>query len=427
MNIKKLYKIFKSHTTISTDTRKITSGCLFFALRGSNFNGNKFAKNAIGKGAAYTIIDEIEYKVSNQYILVNDVLETLQQLANYHRKQFNIPFIGITGTNGKTTTKEFINAILSKKYNTTFTQGNLNNHIGVPLTLLSIPANCEIAIIEMGANHVGEINFLCKIAEPNLGVITNIGTAHIEGFGNLENIKKTKNELYQFIKTVNGKVFVNGNDSTLMNLSNGLDKITYGGSHSDCSGELTSSTPSVKLKWEGQTITSNLYGNYNYDNILAAICIANYFDVSPEKIKEAIENYFPTNNRSQIIEANTNTIFLDAYNANPTSMNAAIETFAENKSENKLMILGDMLELGEISQNEHQKITDKIDQLKIKTLFVGNEFSSIEKKYDFTYLKDNTQVIDWLKKSTLINHQFLIKGSRGIRLEKISEFLQKND
>jgi len=425
MKIEDLYEIFKSHPVISTDTRKIKNGCLFFALKGEKFNGNKFAENALKEGASYIIIDDKEYKLSNNYILVNNVLKTLQQLANYHRKQLNIPFIGITGTNGKTTTKEFINAVLSQKYKTAFTQGNLNNHIGVPLTLLSIPTDCEIAIIEMGANHIKEIDFLCKIVEPNFGIITNIGTAHIEGFGSLDNIKKTKNELYQFIKSVNGKVFVNGDDSTLINLSNNLDRITYGGRDSDCSGKSTSSTPSVKLEWNGQTITSNLYGNYNYDNILAAICIANYFDVSPEKIKEAIENYFPTNNRSQIIEANTNTIFLDAYNANPTSMNAAIETFAENKSENKLMILGDMLELGEISQNEHQKITDKIDQLKINAIFVGNEFNSIDNKCDFTYLKDNTEVIDWLKKSTLTNHQILIKGSRGIRLESVAEYLQQ--
>jgi len=425
MNIETLYEIFKSHKNISTDTRKIDNGCLFFALKGDNFNGNEFADKAIEKGAAYVIIDDENYKVSDQYILVKDVLETLQELANYHRKQFNIPFIGITGTNGKTTTKEFINAVLSKKYKTTFTKGNLNNHIGVPLTLLSIPNDCEIAIIEMGANHIGEINFLCKIAEPNFGLITNIGTAHIEGFGNKEGVRQTKNELYKFIDSVNGKVFVNGDDKVLLDLSKKLNKITYGKSNSDCNGLLISSTPSVKLKWNDKSITSNLYGSYNYNNILAAICIGNYFDVQSEKIIEAIEEYKPTNNRSQTLEINSNTIFLDAYNANPTSMNAAIDTFVENASLNKLMILGDMLELGSISHDEHQKIVDKVEREKISAIFVGSEFKSVSEKHDFTYLKDVTEVIDWFKQSGLINYQILIKGSRGIRLESLVEYLQK--
>ena len=421
-----LYEIFKTHPTITTDTRKVSNNSLFFALKGDNFNGNKFAKDALNKGASYAIIDEEEFKTSNQFILVDNVLETLQELANFHRKQFNIPFIGITGTNGKTTTKEFINAILSKKYKTTFTKGNLNNHIGVPLTLLSIPTDCEIAIIEMGANHIGEIDFLCKIAEPNYGIITNIGTAHIEGFGSVEGIKKTKNELYQFIKSSNGKLFVNNEDTTLINLSKNIDTHTYGNSTSDCSAELKSSTPSVKLNWNNETITANLYGSYNYQNILAAICIGNYFSVSSEDIKNAIEEYYPTNNRSQIIESNTNTIFLDAYNANPTSMNAAIDTFTENTSENKLMILGDMLELGDISQKEHQKIVDKIEALKINALFIGNEFNSINNKSNFTYLENVDKVINWLKNSELIDYQILIKGSRGIRLEGAAEYLQQN-
>ncbi|MBL4593701.1 MAG: UDP-N-acetylmuramoyl-tripeptide--D-alanyl-D-alanine ligase [Flavobacteriales bacterium] len=425
MKIEALYEIFKSHSSISTDTRKITENCLFFALKGDTFNGNKFAKDAIDKGAAYSIIDKKEYKVSDQYILVNDVLETLQQLANYHRKQFNIPFIGITGTNGKTTTKEFVNAVLSKKFKTSFTQGNLNNHIGVPLTLLSIPSDCEIAIIEMGANHVGEIGFLCKIAEPNYGIITNIGTAHIEGFGSIDNIKKTKNELYQFVQSVNGKIFVNAHNQILIDLSYDLNKITYGTVNADCNGKLLSSTPSVKLEWNDETITSKLYGSYNYENILAAICIANYFKVPSNEIKEAIEEYEPTNNRSQIIEIGKNTLFLDAYNANPTSMNAAINTFIENDSDNKLMILGDMLELGNISQSEHQKIVDKVKEARINTLFVGNEFNTVSNKYDYTYLKNVGEIIDWLKHSGLINYQILIKGSRGIHLEGIVEYLQK--
>ena len=425
MDIELLYNIFKAHPTISTDTRKISEGCMFFALKGDNFNGNKFAKNAIEKGAAFVIIDEEEYKLSDQYILVENVLETLQHLANYHRQQFNIPFIGITGTNGKTTTKEFINSVLSKKYKTSFTQGNLNNHIGVPLTLLSIPNDCEIAIIEMGANHTGEIEFLCKIAEPNYGIITNIGTAHIEGFGSIDAIKKTKNELYQFVKSAKGNVFTNNEDDLLMKLSNDIDRITYGDSQADCAAKMISSTPSIKLEWNNIQMTSKLYGGYNYQNILAAICIGNYFNVPSDKISEAIEAYTPTNNRSQLIEVNDNTIFLDAYNANPTSMNAAIDTFIENNSKNKMMILGDMLELGSISKEAHQDIVNKVKSANINTLFIGDEFNSISNKYDFTYLKTVTEAIDFIKHSGLVDHQILIKGSRGIRLEGIVEYLQK--
>jgi UDP-N-acetylmuramoyl-tripeptide--D-alanyl-D-alanine ligase len=424
MKIKALYEIFKTHSNISTDHRKVVPNCLFFALKGANFNGNKFSKDALKNGASFAIIDEKEYKTSEQFILVENVIETLQKLANHHRKQFNIPFIGITGTNGKTTTKEFINSVLSKKYKTTYTQGNLNNHIGVPLTILSIKKNCEIAIIEMGANHIGEINFSCNIAEPNYGIITNIGKAHIEGFGSIEGIKKTKNELYQFIQSKNGNLFVNNEDETLLELSKNIKKQTYGNAKANCFGKLISSTPSVKLNWNNKLITSNLYGAYNYQNILAAICIGKYFNVASDDIKKAIEEYYPTNNRSQIIENNTNTIFLDAYNANPTSMNAAIDTFIENDSSNKLMILGDMLELGDTSIEEHQAIVNRIEKLKINTLFIGKEFNSINDKYNFTYLENVDKVIEWLKHSSLINHQILIKGSRGIRLEGAAEYLQ---
>jgi UDP-N-acetylmuramoyl-tripeptide--D-alanyl-D-alanine ligase len=424
MKIKDIYEIFKSHNVVSTDTRTIEKGCIFFALKGDNFNGNKFAKDAIKNGASYAIIDEIEFKEADNYILVEDVLQTLQELANYHRNQFDIPFIGITGTNGKTTTKEFVNAVLSKKFRTTYTKGNLNNHIGVAITLLSIPNNCEIAIIEMGANHIGDIEFLCNITEPNFGLITNIGTAHIEGFGSLENIKKTKSELYRYVQSIEGHIFINNEDNTLIDLAKGLNKISYGDSNSDCIGKLISSTPSVKLEWEDQLITSNLYGSYNYNNILAAICIGQYFKVPAESIKIAIEEYLPTNNRSQIIKANSNTIFLDAYNANPTSMNAAIDTFNENESKNKLMILGDMLELGNISKEEHQRIVNKTQELKINAIFVGNEFNSINNKYNYSYVENVDKVIDWLKHSGLTNHQILIKGSRGIKLEQSATFLQ---
>ncbi len=425
MKIEALYKIYKRHSVICTDTRKIVDNCIFFALKGENFNGNKFAKHALENGASYAIIDEeeFEFNVSGQYILVDNVLHTLQNLANYHRKQLNLPFIGITGTNGKTTTKELINAVLSKKYKTIATVGNLNNHIGVPLTLLSIPNDCEIAIVEMGANHVGEINFLCKIVEPNYGLITNIGTAHIEGFGNYEGVKKTKNELYLFIKQQKGKLFVNHDDETLLDLSLEIDRITYGTSMSDCNAQLISASPKIEMEWENLKLCSHLYGSYNFQNILAAICVGNYFGVIKEDIIDAIENYKPINNRSQVIQINSNTIYLDAYNANPTSMNAAIDTFTTNLEKNKLMILGDMLELGEISQTEHQMIIDKVQKLNINTLFVGKEFSTASNKYNFTYLKNVEEVSDWMKHSGIIDTQILIKGSRGIQLEKIIEDL----
>jgi len=425
MEIEKLYEIFKSYLQVSTDSRKIEKNCIYFSLKGENFNGNEFAEKAITSGAAYAIIDEKKHQLSDHYILVDNVLNTLQHLANYHRKQLQIPVIGITGTNGKTTTKELINAVLSKSFKTTATVGNFNNHIGAPLTLLSIPEDCEIAIIEMGASHIGEINFLCQIAEPNYGIITNIGTAHIEGFGSAEGVEKTKNELYQFVKSHEGKVFVNNNDETLTNLSNNIDRITYGVSNSNCNVKLLSASPVVELNWKNLKISSNLYGKYNFENIMAAICIGNHFKVPLNKIKEAIENYYPTNNRSQIIKLDTNTIFLDAYNANPTSMNAAIDTFTENSSTNKLMILGDMLELGNVSTTEHQKIIDKVNQLNIQTLFIGKEFNICSSKYNFIYLQNYNEVIDWFKHSGIINHQILIKGSRGMQLEKVAEYLQK--
>lgn len=432
MNVSELYKVYLSHPDICTDTRKITPNCIFFALKGGNFNGNKFAKEALNQGAAFVVIDEKEFKLSDDYILVNDVLETLQNLARFHRKQLTIPVIGITGTNGKTTTKELMNAVLSKKYKTTATVGNLNNHIGVPLTLLSIPADCEIAIIEMGANHIGEIEFLCNIALPNYGIITNIGTAHIEGFGSFEGIKKTKNELYEFIRKNSGTVFLSTSDHILSELAINIKQVTYGINDRNCSGKIISSSPTLQLEWncnatEVQTIESNLYGSYNFDNILAAICIGKHFDVSDNLINEAINEYAPSNNRSQIIKTETTTIFLDAYNANPTSMKASVDDFSKIDAKNKLMILGDMLELGNISNDEHQKMIDTIESLKIETIFVGKEFNAVKNKYLFKYLKNYTEVIGYLNTLSLNDYNILIKGSRGIQLEKVAEYLQNKE
>jgi UDP-N-acetylmuramoyl-tripeptide--D-alanyl-D-alanine ligase len=424
MKIKELYKLFINSSGVCTDTRKIKKNCIFFALKGDNFNGNIFAKNAIKMGASFSIIDEKEYQTENT-ILVNNVLDTLQKLANHHRKQFSIPFIGITGTNGKTTSKELINAVLSQHYKTHYTQGNLNNHIGFPLTILSIKKDCEIAIIEMGANHIGEIDELCQIAEPNYGIITNIGTAHIEGFGSKEGVIQTKNEMYIYISK-NGKlIFTNNDDSLLQKLSNSLNKYTYSKTNADCIASLLLETPTIKLNWNNTVINSTLYGSYNFYNILLAICVGQYFKVPSKKIITGIETYVSSNNRSQLIQLESKEIYLDAYNANPSSMQVAINSFASNKSSNKLMILGDMLELGDVSKDEHQNIINKAYELNIDSFFVGNHFSKAEKKYDFKYFKNTEELISYLEKNNITSSSILIKGSRGIRLEKVAEYLQK--
>jgi len=425
MEIDDLYKIYKQYPTVCTDTRQISEGCLFFALKGENFDGNKFANEAIKKGAAFAIIDDSKWFIDGKTILVDDVLKTLQQLANFHRNQFDIPFIGITGSNGKTTSKELINSVLSQQFKTHFTKGNLNNHIGVPLTILSINNDCEIAIIEMGANHIGEIDFLCNIAEPNYGIITNIGTAHIEGFGSKEGVKKGKSEMYRFIKKNNNLIFYNNDDDVLTKLSEGISSYSYGVKNADCIASMTSETPNIEIAWNNINIKSNLYGSYNLYNILLAICVGQYFKVDPDKIKKGIEEYVSTNNRSQIVKLKDQEVYLDAYNANPTSMNAAIDSFSDIPSSNKIMILGDMLELGSISQEEHQKIVTKAQELNISSVFVGSHFKQTNNKYNFHFFKTNTEVIDWLKSQKVNYDKFLIKGSRGIKLEIVADYLIK--
>ncbi len=425
MKIVKLYNLFTNSSGVCTDTRKINENCLFFCLKGDNFNGNTFAKKAIEEGANFAIIDEEEYE-SDSTILVNNVLKTLQELANYHRKQFNIPFIGITGTNGKTTSKELINAVLGQYFKTACTNGNLNNHIGVPLTLLSIKKDCDIAIIEMGANHIGEIKELCEIAEPNFGIITNIGTAHIEGFGSKEGVIKTKNEMYNYISENGELIFTNNDDDLLKKSSNSLKKYTYGKTNADCIASLLSESPNIKITWNNKEINSSLYGGYNFYNILLAICVGQYFKVPNDKIIKGIENYVSANNRSQFIKLKNLEIYLDAYNANPSSMNVAIDSFASNISKNKLMILGDMLELGSISKVEHQNIIDKAKKLNIETIFVGNQFYTSLTKHLFNYFNNTTELIEWISKNNSFNYDsILIKGSRGIRLEKVAEYLQQ--
>lgn len=431
--IKGLYDHYLKHPFVSTDTRSLKHGSIFFALKGEKFNANDFAEQALEAGCSLAVIDEKEYKKSDNYILVNDVLETLQELAKYHRLQLKIPVIGITGSNGKTTTKELIAAVLNKKYKTLATHGNLNNHIGVPLTLLSITKEHEMAVIEMGANHIGEIAMLSEIVQPDFGIITNIGKAHLEGFGSPEGVIKAKSELYRYIEKTLGTLFLNKDNSLLNSLASTPKIITYGtDENNDCIGKLLNLTPFVELEWKARNekkyneiIKTQIIGKYNFENILAAICIGNYFKVSAADIRDAIEKYIPSNNRSQIITKGTNTILLDAYNANPTSMQAALENFSELKAENKMLILGDMLELGNESKKEHKNIIEELKRRGFtNTILVGKEFTNASKDQNlFLTFNTSDEAAEYLKDKNIQNHSILIKGSRGIKLEKLTELL----
>ena len=418
MNISELYKLYLEHPNICTDSRKLKANSIFFALKGDYFNGNKFAENALRDGCSFAIIDEKEYARNKQSILVDDVLQTLQQLAQYHREQLKIPIIGITGTNGKTTSKELINCVLSQNFNVTATKDNLNNHIGVPLTLLGIKQEDEIAIIEMGANHRGEIAFLCALAQPNFGIITNIGKAHLEGFGNFQEVIKAKSELYDYIRGKSGTIFINEKDDVLLNLSAGIQKITYGES-GDAKGLISKSNPFISVIFQNKTIHSNLIGDYQFYNIMLAICIGEHFKVSPENMKTAIENYTSTNNRSEILETKNNTLILDAYNANPSSMQAMLHSFSEQHYENKVCILGEMLELGDYSKREHQDIISLCNILGLNCYFIGNEFNNINNDS----FKNRLIFEDFLKNNPISGKTILLKGSRGIGLENLVDLL----
>tara|TARA_Y100000589_G_scaffold331448_2_gene385053 strand:+ start:1185 stop:2474 length:1290 start_codon:yes stop_codon:yes gene_type:complete len=408
---------------ISTDTRNISKNSIFFGLKGPNFNGNKFAKDALDNGASFAIIDESEFLLDNRTILVKDVLKCLQDLSNFHRKKLNIPIIGITGTNGKTTTKELIGAVLSSQYNTHITSGNLNNHIGVPLTLLQLTTKHEVAIIEMGASKNGDIKELSEIAEPTHGLITNIGKAHLEGFGSFENIIKTKLELYDFINnSQKGEIFINSNDQILNNaIGNNVIRHTYGSKDSNVNGLISNQHPTISIKWsidknEYNTKT-HLIGSYNLNNVLAAICIGNQLKISKENIHKSIENYNPSNHRSQIIKTKNNTIIADCYNANPSSVMESLISFKSIKEENKLAILGDMLELGSVSFDEHLNIISFLENEKIDAILVGQEF--IKVKSNFTAFENTDKVIEFLNKKDFKSYTILLKGSRGIKLEKL--------
>ena len=434
MEIKELYEIYKAHPVVTTDSRNCPEGSIFFALKGETFDGNKFAVAAIEKGCAYAVVDDktIEHP---QTILVDNVLDTLQQLARYHREQLDIPFVGITGTNGKTTTKELVATVLSKKYRVHYTQGNFNNHIGVPLTLLSIKPDCEIAVIEMGANHPGEIKTLANIALPTCGLITNVGKAHLEGFGSLEGVINTKKELYDNLVVRGGHVFVNAANPLLMNVLNAKSYTTYSSNSdvmADVNGRLLRCAPYVEFEWHSQLSTFNFQlstcfvGAYNLDNMLAAITVGLHFGVTKEDICSAISDYVPANNRSQLTKTERNTLIVDAYNANPTSMMAAIDNFDIMEGENKMVILGDMLELGEQSEVEHQNIVRRLMESKIeRIILVGKEF----KKACETLGVNKFEIIeslgdDFKSQLSVLNSQLiLLKGSNGIGLYKLIPYL----
>jgi len=429
MEIINLYELFRHHPIVTTDTRTIPDNSIFFALKGDNFNGNNFANDALAKGAAFAVIDEPEFDISDRMILVDDVLQCLQQLARFHRSQLNATILAITGTNGKTTTKELIAAVLAKKFNIHFTQGNLNNHIGVPLTILSMTPNTKIGIIEMGASHPGEIKLLCEIANPDFGIITNIGKAHLEGFGSYEAIIRTKSELYDYLRAKDGKCFINADNSLLVNQAKELEQISYG-KESGCfmTGELATTEYNLVVKalfpkgW--LYLKSKLIGDYNFENLLAASCVGKYFDVDPLLIQKALEEYTPSNNRSQLIRNEKNTIIMDAYNANPTSMMMALSNFATIKHERKCVILGDMLELGESSEAEHQKIADFIESQSFMDVYlVGPQFKKTTTRTERKKF-DNAELLShYLKTKPIENKFILIKGSRGIHLERILELL----
>lgn len=422
MNIEDIYQVFIKYPSIQTDTRKLQKSDLFFALKGPNFNGNLFIRQALDGGAAYVVADEDQSINDERIIYVEDVLETLQQLAKFHREQFDIPFIAITGSNGKTTTKELVHEVLSSQFKTYTTKGNLNNHIGIPLTILKVHMDAQIAVIEMGANHLKEIEGYCQYAQPTHGLITNIGKAHLEGFGGAENVKKGKGELFEYIKQRNGTAFVNTDDAAVLELSRNLkDVIYYGSGRENSTGTILKKDPFLEVSVRNEnSIQTNLVGAYNLPNVLAAVCIGQYFKIDFEKIKKAIENYSPSNSRSQLMKIKSNTIILDAYNANPGSMTAAIENFAAMKGDKKILLLGDMKELGNDSEKEHAAIVSLIDKYTWHdVILVGKNFS--ESNHGYISFENSTRAREWFQNKNFENAQILIKGSRSMQMEKVIE------
>lgn len=422
--IENIYRHYLKSSGVTSDTRQIKHNSIFFALKGEKFDGNSFAEKALDKGAMLAIIDNAEFHCGENCILVENSLVCLQALATHHRKQLQIPVIGLTGTNGKTTTKELIHRVLSKKFKTYATAGNYNNHIGVPLTILEIREDAEIAVIEMGANHIGEIARLCEIALPDRGMITNIGKAHLEGFGGIEGVIKAKTELYNFLRKTDANVYVNADDPLLQELSKGMKHITYGQKMlADQNANIRSSFPFLEIEWNGNLISSQLYGDYNFYNIMAAITVGRSFEIKEQEIIDAIKNYQPTNNRSQVIQGNLNTIYLDAYNANPSSMQVAIDHFAKLQAKKKVLILGDMLELGEDENVEHEKILQQVRDNFDHLILVGPVFSRIAEKSNIPVFTDTAQAAIWLKEHPIKDAHILMKASRGIAIEKLLDLI----
>ena len=437
MVTEQLYQLFLQHPKVCTDTRHIISGSIFFALKGANFNANTFAEKALESGAAYAVIDDAAYRKSDRFILVDDVLTALQDLARHHRKQLTVPVIGLTGSNGKTTTKELINSVLSQQFKTYATKGNLNNHIGVPLTLLSISKEIEIAIVEMGANHQQEIAFLCGLAQPTHGLITNIGRAHLEGFGGPEGVRAGKGELFDWVEQHDGTIFVNHDDLVLeeMAFHRHFQKTVYYGKEGHClvSGEILENVPLLKIQWwlndvfasaQKQELQTQLTGSYNLDNLLAAICIGTYFGLSPEQINKGIASYQPENNRSQIVQTKTNTLICDYYNANPSSMEAAVKNLDAITADKKILILGDMFELGEHSSPEHELIIKKANEITAdQRIFIGKDFYQHHASFTGTFYASTDAAFMALKTVPITNATILVKGSRSMHLETLLELL----
>lgn len=433
--IEEIHRLFmEAGQKICTDTRQLEKGAVFFALKGPRFNANALAAAALEAGCSAAVVDEEQSASQPGVLYVEDVLRTLQDLAAFHRRRFKIPVLAITGSNAKTTHKELILAVLSKGYNTLATIGNLNNHIGVPLTLLRLTSEHQFAIIEMGANHQGEIDSLCRIAEPDFGLITNIGKAHLEGFGGIEGVKQGKSELYRYLKSVNGKAFVNGDDEVLYQLAFENDKITYGSKKlydvigKDCSGSATVSlkftTRYGEKDWNRiAPIHTRITGRYNFINCLAAACVGNYFRVEDTQIREALETYLPEMNRSQLVSTGKNTLILDAYNANPDSMQAAITNFAGYDAEHKLLLLGDMFELGPFSREEHQKLVALLKASHFtEVVLVGEEFYKLPEQ-GFLKFRTTAECKEYLRKKAVSGATVLIKGSRGMQMEVLQEVL----
>ncbi len=423
MTIEALYQLFLQYPSVQTDTRKLKAGDIFFALKGPSFNGNSFAQQALESGAAYAVVDEAAYATTDRTILVEDTLTTLQQLAKYHREQFSIPFLAITGSNGKTTTKELIYAVLSSAYKTYTTEGNLNNHIGIPLTILNVKKDAEIAVIEMGANHQKEIEGYCTYTLPTHGLITNCGKAHLEGFGGVEGVRKGKGELYDYLRVNQGTAFVMWDYDYLQQMSRGIKTIiTYGTSDADTVGTVVESEPFLKAVIHHSetltTINTQLVGDYNLPNILVAVAVGNYFKVPDAKIKASIEGYAPSNSRSQLLTKGTNTFILDAYNANPSSMKLAIENFMKFQGDNKVLMLGAMAELGTESMDEHLAIINLIKQYPWKkVVVVGGDFLKID--HPFLSFNNSAEAQQWFKEQNFEHSSFLVKGSRSSQMEKV--------